>query len=45
MGSIKKITIEGYKSIEKQQLELNSMNILIGGNGAGKSNLLSFLTW
>ena len=39
---ISRIVIEGYKSIEKCDLELNRLNILIGANGAGKSNLISF---
>lgn len=39
---ISKIQIEGYKSIKKLDLELNSINILIGSNGAGKSNFISF---
>lgn len=36
------IKIEGYKSIEKIALALNPINILIGSNGSGKSNFLSF---
>lgn len=39
---IKYIKIEGYKSIKKMELELTPINILIGSNGAGKSNFLSF---
>jgi predicted ATPase len=39
---ISRIVIEGYKSIEKCDLELNTLNVLIGANGAGKSNLISF---
>lgn len=37
-----KIIINGYKSIRKLELELRSINILIGANGSGKSNFLSF---
>lgn len=37
-----KIDIEGYKSIKKLSLELSNINILIGANGSGKSNFLSF---
>ncbi len=32
---IQKITIEGYKSIKEQTVELFPINILIGGNGIG----------
>ena len=37
----KNIGIQGYKSIRSQTVALGRMNILIGGNGAGKSNFLS----
>ncbi|OAV76073.1 cobalt transporter ATP-binding subunit [Bacteroidales bacterium Barb7] len=36
------IEIEGYKSIKKLHLDLKPINILIGANGAGKSNFISF---
>jgi predicted ATPase len=36
------IEIEGYKSIKKLGIELKPVNILIGANGAGKSNFISF---
>ncbi|WP_448530098.1 AAA family ATPase [Raineya sp.] len=36
------VQIEGYKSIKSQKIDLKPINILIGANGAGKSNLLSF---
>lgn len=40
MGTpIRDITIEGFKSIRSlQAFELRPLNILIGANGAGKSN-------
>ncbi len=42
MSKLHKITIEGYKSIKKlDQFELKNLNILIGANGAGKSNFIS----
>jgi predicted ATPase len=44
-GLIKKdmdIEIKGYKSIKDQRIELKNINILIGANGSGKSNFLSF---
>lgn len=37
---IDKITIENYKSIEKLTLQLGRINVLIGENGCGKSNIL-----
>lgn len=39
---MKKIEIKGYKSIKNLELPLRSINILIGANGSGKSNFLSF---
>lgn len=42
MSSLKKITVQGYKSIQSSEnFELNNLNILIGANGAGKSNFIS----
>ena len=41
MSRLNKITITGFKSIgELQNFELNSLNVLIGANGAGKSNFI-----
>jgi predicted ATPase len=37
---IKSIKAEGYKSIKKLELELGRVNVFIGENGAGKSNIL-----
>ncbi|MDQ1924226.1 AAA family ATPase [Massilia pseudoviolaceinigra] len=43
MNSIDKITIRGYKSIRSlEKLRLSNLNVLIGANGAGKSNFISF---
>ena len=42
---IKKVEIKGFKSIAFDtplQLELGDINILLGANGAGKSNIISF---
>src|SRR5580700_9823302 len=36
------IQIEGFKSIKKMEMELRPINILIGSNGSGKSNFISF---
>lgn len=37
-----KIEINGYKSIRKMELLLHPINILIGANGSGKTNFLSY---
>lgn len=43
MAAIDTLTIRGFKSVRKMEdLQLGKINILIGANGAGKSNLLSF---
>lgn len=36
------IEIKGYKSIKEARIELGPINILIGANGSGKSNFISF---
>ena len=41
---INKIVVKGYKSIKEQAVELLPINILIGGNGIGKSNFISIFT-
>jgi len=42
-SSLNKVTIKGFKSIrELKDFELNDLNIFIGGNGAGKSNLIEY---
>lgn len=40
---IKEVEIKGFKSIKEQTLDLGQLNILIGTNGAGKSNFLEAL--
>jgi len=37
---INKVTIENYKSIKKLSIDLASVNVFIGANGSGKSNIL-----
>ena len=39
---LQKILIENYKSIKKVEIDISNINILIGSNGAGKSNFISF---
>lgn len=42
MAKLKNLTVQGYKSIENlENIELRDLNILIGANGAGKSNFIS----
>ena len=41
---IKTIEIENFKSIQKLKLELGRINVFIGENGAGKSNVLEAIT-
>ncbi|SES97314.1 AAA family ATPase [Thorsellia anophelis] len=36
------ILIKGYKSIVECHVELGSLNVLIGANGSGKTNFISF---
>lgn len=41
--SLDKLTIRGFKSIRAlEDFELKALNVFIGGNGAGKSNLIEF---
>ncbi|MGZ8956055.1 MAG: AAA family ATPase, partial [Methylovulum sp.] len=42
MSAVTSLTITGYKSIrELRNFELTNLNVLIGANGAGKSNFIS----
>ena len=41
---IQQIDIKGFKSIKDQSIPLTPINVLIGANGAGKSNLISFFS-
>lgn len=41
MTQIQKLTVKGYKSIQSlEDFELRPLNVLIGANGAGKSNFI-----
>ena len=42
MASLKRIQIKGFRSIKEMTLELRPLNVLIGTNGAEKSNLIAF---
>ncbi|WP_271252348.1 AAA family ATPase [Pseudanabaena sp. Chao 1811] len=39
---LKHISIKGFKSIKELELDLSPINVLIGANGSGKSNFISF---
>ena len=42
LGRLQHIKLKGFRSIRELDLELLPLNILIGSNGAGKSNFISF---
>ncbi|EPR7089506.1 AAA family ATPase [Vibrio fluvialis] len=43
MNKIDEISIQGFKSIRSlDKLQLNNLNVLIGANGVGKSNFVSY---
>lgn len=43
MSTIKHLSISGFKSIRHlERLPLGSLNVLIGANGAGKSNFVDY---
>ena len=42
MEKLKSIHIKGFRSIKNMTLDLRPLNVLIGANGAGKSNLIAF---
>ncbi|MDP1591154.1 MAG: AAA family ATPase [Prosthecobacter sp.] len=41
-GQVSRIKLQGYKSIQECDLKLEALNVLIGQNGAGKSNFIGF---
>jgi len=41
--SLDRVSIKGFKSIQSlENFELTNLNVIIGANGAGKSNIISF---
>lgn len=44
MFHLKRLILKGFRSVRELDLELAPINIFIGANGAGKSNLISFFT-
>ncbi len=44
MDQLRRLSLNGYKSIRQMtEVEFTPLTVLIGSNGAGKSNLVSFL--
>ena len=43
MALLKSIHIRGFKSIRDARVELDRVNVLIGANASGESNLVAFL--
>jgi predicted ATPase len=37
-----RLELKGFKTFRDLDLELRSLNVLIGANGVGKSNFISF---
>lgn len=42
---LRRVQIQGFKSIKSLDLEMSPINILIGANGSGKSNFISLFTF
>jgi AAA domain-containing protein len=42
VAQLTSLRLAGWKSIRDAEIELRPLNVLIGANGAGKSNLVSF---
>ena len=44
LAMLRRVILKGFKSIKEMDLQLRPLNVLIGENGAGKSNLVSFFS-
>jgi predicted ATPase len=42
MATLETLKLSGWKSIKEAEIEFRPMNVLVGANGAGKSNLVSY---
>lgn len=42
-NQLSRLTINGFKSIRRCDLELTSLNVLSGPSGVGKSNFIGFV--
>ena len=40
---LRRLKVKGFKSLADVDIELRPLNVLIGANGSGKSNVLDFL--
>ncbi len=45
MDPLLRLGVRGYKSIRDAEVDLRPLNVLIGANGSGKSNLISAFTF
>ncbi len=45
MTLVREVTIENYKSVRKVSFELGRVNVLLGANGSGKSNLMEAIAY
>ena len=45
LGRLDRLRLKGYKSIKEIDIEFGELNILIGANGAGKSNFIGFFNF
>ena len=41
-SKLTRLRLEGYKSFREEEIEFGDVTVLLGANGAGKSNLVSF---
>ena len=42
LNQLSRLVLRGYKSVAECNIELGKLNVLIGANGAGKSNFIGF---
>src|SRR4051812_25647872 len=42
MATLENLRLSGWKSIKEAEIDFRRLNVLVGANGAGKSNLVSF---
>src|SRR5687767_10319368 len=42
MATLERLKLSGWKSIQEAEVTFGRLNVLVGANGAGKSNLVSF---
>jgi len=42
LATLQRLVLKGFKSIKEMDLKMKPLNVLIGSNGSGKSNLISF---